>query len=159
MTFLRLDFLNKLGFTLITCYLLQWLVPFEVDRLLELQTNDDYKFWSGLALATLFASQWTLTYARVVLQREGQAFIKVVKAHKIVGSLSPILYYTHSCDPGYGFLFVLTFIFIINHILANINLDGLTLTMYNVWLSIHIFFSFVILILAISHIVIVFQFK
>ena len=159
MIYLRLDFLNKVGITLIICYLLQWLAPFKLERLVELQANDDYKFWSGIALATLFASQWILTYARVVLQREGSPFVKIIKAHKIVGSLSPIFYYAHSCDPGYGFLFALTIIFIINQVITNINLNAMTLVMYNIWLSIHIFFSFVILILAISHIVIVFQFK
>ena len=160
MTYIKRDSIGRLSFILFAFYLAQWISPLKWYELIDLQKNDDdFKFWSGLVLILLFSSQWILTYVRVILQKQGKAFYKTLRIHKLTGAFSPVVYFVHSADPDYGFLLILTTVFLLNQLVASINLDRLTIRQYNVWTALHIFFSSSLMVLAISHIVLIFQYK
>lgn len=159
MTYLKLHKLRIVSLLFFSFYLIQWILPVKISRLIELQENDDFKFWSGLLLITLFSCQWILTYARVVSQKKGEKFLKIIHLHKLTGIISPLIYFIHSANPTYGLLMILTVVFLFNHLIANFNLEKFTVRQFNVWIGIHLFLSVAIMLLAIIHIVIVYQYK
>ena len=159
MIYLKIGRLRFFGYLLLSLYLIQWCIPLKSSYIIDLQASDDYKFWSGLVLFALLLSQWVLTYSRVILQKEGKKYRKIERIHKFTGAISPLFYFIHSANPTYGFLLILTVIFMFNQLIANLSLEKLSVRQVNLWVALHIFLSMSIIVLAIAHVVIVFQYK
>lgn len=82
--------------------------------------------------------------------------------HKWAGALSPIFFYMHSMGMGYGYLALLSYIFLANALLGYINLDVIknnSELLFKGWMILHVAFSLIITILMFFHITMVFYYK
>ena len=82
--------------------------------------------------------------------------------HKWIGAISPIIFYVHSMNFGYGYLLLLTYIFFANALLGYINLDVIKSSseaLFKGWMISHVAFSMIITILMFFHIAMVFYYK
>ncbi|WP_379884336.1 hypothetical protein [Mariniflexile soesokkakense] len=126
-----------------------------------MQQEEIYKRWSGLGLALFIVIQWLLTFSRIINKLKKYSF-KVTNLHKWFGALSPLLFYMHSMSFGYGYLMLLTYIFIINNFIGYFNLDVIKSTnevLFKGWMITHVAFSMVITLLMVFHISMVFYYK
>ena len=148
------------GLLLFGIYILQIIIPWNSEAILELQDNDNYKIWSGILLLLIILSQWAITYARFVHQKSGTELNRLIRIHKMTGAVSPLFYLIHSISPGYGLLLFLTFAFFINHIWSLLpNESSFWIRMFPIWLITHIFLAVLIMILSAYHIYIAFAYK
>jgi len=150
-----------LGLILLLLFFIQFFFKLEWNWLLELQNKQMYKRWSGLGLAIFILFQWILTFTRIIKKLRKYA-LKMNTIHKWIGAISPILFYIHSMNLGYGYLLLLSYIFFINTLLGYINLDVIknnSNILFKGWMICHIAFSIVITIMMLFHISIVFYYK
>lgn len=152
----------NIGLLLFALYILQYLLPVKWNWLLNLQEhNQMYKRWSGLAIFLLIVFQWALTFTRVVKKLRKYS-VKLTSWHKWIGALSPILFYVHVMNFGYGYLALLSYLFFANMLLGIINLDVIKSKknwIFQSWMITHVAFSIVITFIAIFHIGVVFYYK
>lgn len=140
---------------------MQFVLGLTWEWLYNLQQEELYKRWSGLGLALFIVTQWLLTFSRIIKKLKKHSF-KVTNLHKWLGALSPLLFYIHSMSFGYGYLMLLTYIFIINNFIGYFNLDVIKSTnevLFKGWMITHVAFSMVITILMVFHISMVFYYK
>jgi methionine sulfoxide reductase heme-binding subunit len=149
-----------IGLFLFFCYLIQGVFDLRWNYLWQLQLNESFKRWSGAGLFIFIAMQWLLTLFRV---RKWEATaMKAMKVHRWMGAFSPLVFYIHSMEAGFGYLMMLTFTFFANMLLgffhvtvvkvkANWYLQG--------WMIFHVAFSLFVSMLAIYHIWIVFYYQ
>lgn len=150
-----------IGLVLLGLYIIQFVFKLEWHWLLNLQQDEMYKRWSGLALALLITFQWVLTLTRVIKKLKKHA-LKMTAIHKWLGALSPLFFYVHSMNMGYGYLLLLSYLFLSNAFLGYINLDVIKNKsdwIFKSWMIIHVAFSIVITILMFLHIGVVFYYK
>jgi len=152
---------SYIGLLLLFLYFIQYFLKLEWSWLLNLQQDQMFRRWSGLALALFIAFQWVLTFTRVIPKWRKHS-IKMNTIHKWIGALSPIIFYVHGMQLGYGYLLVLTIIFFTNSLLGYINLDLIKSTsnlLFKGWMILHVSFSMIITILMFFHIAMVFYYK
>lgn len=80
---------------------------------------------------------------------------KKVNIHNWVGVVSPLVFFLHSANPGFGLLIVLTVIFFINYSFGLLNLiDSLKqhVRILRIGIAFHILFSVTLLMLTFLHI-------
>lgn len=150
-----------LGLVLLCAFFLQYLLKLEWLWLLELQQNELYKRWSGLALAIFILFQWVLTLTRVVKTLRKHA-MTMQTIHKWLGAISPLLFYIHSMNLGYGYLLLLTYIFFTNTLLGYLNLDVIKNNsdlLFKGWMIVHVALSIVVTIMMVFHVTMVFYYK
>ena len=152
----------NIGLLLFALYIVQYFLPIKWEWLLNLQEHDQmYKRWSGLAVFIVIIFQWILTISRVS-KRLRKYSIKLTAWHKWIGALSPILFYVHVMNFGFGYLALLSYLFFANMLLGVINLDIIKSKknwIFQSWMITHVTFSIVITFLAIFHIGVVFYYK
>lgn len=150
-----------IGLILLIVYLIQYVLKIEWPWLLELQEEQLYKRWSGLVLAIFIVFQWVLTFARVV--KRGRKYnMKMQRFHKWLGAVSPLFFYFHSMALGYGYLLLLSYIFLFNALLGYINLDVIKSKndlIFKGWMMAHVALSIMITIIMVFHIGTVFYYK
>jgi len=152
---------SLLGLLLLLLFFIQFFLKLEWSWLLELQNKQLYKRWSGLGLAIFIIFQWFLTFTRIVPKLRKHV-LKMNTIHKWLGAISPILFYVHSMDLGYGYLLLLSYIFFTNTLLGYINLDVIknnSNLLFKGWMITHVAFSIIITIIMFFHITIVFYYK
>ena len=152
---------SLLGLILLILYFLQYFLKIEWNWLLNLQQGQMFRRWSGLALAILIAFQWVLTFTRVIPKLRKYS-VKMNTIHKWIGAISPIVFYIHSINLGYGYLLLLTYIFFANALMGYINLDVIKSTnetLFKGWMIFHVAFSMIITIVMFFHIAMVFYYK
>jgi sulfoxide reductase heme-binding subunit YedZ len=150
-----------IGLVLLCLYVIQFVFKLEWHWLFDLQQEEMYKRWSGLALALLITFQWILTLTRVVKKLRKYAF-KMTAIHKWLGALSPLFFYVHSMGMGYGYLLLLSYLFLANVLLGCINLDVIKNKsdwVFKSWMIMHVVFSIIITTLMFLHIGVVFYYK
>lgn len=150
-----------LGLLLFTAFFLQFIFSIQWGWLLELQQDQMYRRWSGLALAIIIAFQWLLSVVRTSKKLRKHA-LSMQNIHKWLGAISPLIFYIHSMDMGYGYLLLLSYIFFSNTILGYLNLDVIkndSEALFKGWMISHVALSLIITILMIFHIVMVFYYK
>lgn len=150
-----------LGILLLLLFFLQFFLKLEWNWLVELQQQELYKRWSGLGLALFITFQWILTFTRVTPKLRKHA-LKMLVFHKWIGAISPILFYIHSINLGYGYLLLLSYIFFTNTLLGYLNLDVIknkSLLLFKGWMIFHVAFSIIVTILMFFHIIMVFYYK
>lgn len=150
-----------IGLVLLCLYIIQFVFKLEWHWLLNLQQDEIYKRWSGLALALLITFQWLLTLTGVIKKLRKHA-LKMTASHKWLGALSPLFFYAHSMSMGYGYLLLLSYLFLSNAFLGYINLDVIKNKsdwIFKSWMIVHVACSIVITILMFLHIGFVFYYK
>ncbi len=149
------------GLSLLFLYLLYYFSGFRFDFLVEWQSIQSYKRWSGFALALLFLLQWILTIVRVIKGLKKYS-LKMTALHKWLGAISPILFFFHATYLGYGYQLVLSSLFLINVLLGNINLDFIKSTneyVFRFWMIVHVSISVILTGLMLFHLGVVFYYK
>jgi hypothetical protein len=141
-------------------YLIQLALPWKWEGLYELQLEEGFKRWSGLVLFIYIGMQWFLTTTRITpfIQKYSR---KVLLAHKWMGAVTPLLFYIHSMDMGYGYLFVTSLVFLTNTLIGIVNLEVLKSSykwIFNTWMILHVAFSLIITFGTFVHIFIVFYY-
>ncbi len=82
--------------------------------------------------------------------------------HKWLGAISPLFFYVHSVNLGYGYLLLLSCVFFSNALLGYINLDVIKNNgdaLFKGWMISHVALSLIITILLFFHITMVFYYK
>lgn len=152
----------NVGIVLFMAYLIQYFIPIKWEWLLNLQEHHQmYKRWSGLVVFLLIFFQWFLTIVRIT-KRWAKHSMKVSNVHKWVGALSPIFFYVHVMNFGYGYLAILSYLFFANMLLGIVSLDILKSRknwIFQSWMITHVAFSVVITFIAIFHIGVVFYYE
>lgn len=155
---------NKLliiGVILFLLYILQYTLELRWQWLYNIQIEEGYKRWSGLLLGLFILWQWVLTIVRISKKIRHYSN-KFTKIHKYLGVFSPVLFYFHAMEFGYGYLALLSYIFFVNMILGTINLDIIKSTkdwIFRWWMIAHVAFSVMITFISIFHIGVVFYYK
>ena len=149
------------GTVLFIVYMVQYVLGWQWAWLYELQSDENYKRWSGFALGLFILWQWTLTLVRVSkrMRKHSQKFTAI---HKYVGVISPVLFYFHAMEFGYGYLALLSYIFFINMVLGTINLDVIKSSkdwIFQGWMITHVALSILITFISVFHVGVVFYYK
>ena len=131
------------------------------EYLQNLQEGESYKRWSGLAVFSLIAYQWALTLVRMYSKNPNTAntFYKI---HTWLGAFAPLIFYIHSTEFGYAYMFALSLSFYANYILGMFNLDVIktkSMVFFQGWMIVHVSLSLIITTLSIYHIWIVFYYN
>jgi len=150
-----------IGSILFLVYILQYILNLRWVALYDLQLNENYKRWSGVFVSAFILFQWILTFTRISKRLRKYA-MQFTYIHKWVGILSPIFFYLHAMEFGYGYLALLSYIFFINMILGTINLDIIKSTknwIFQSWMITHVALSLFISFLVLFHIGVVFYYK
>ncbi|MFD2726317.1 hypothetical protein [Hyunsoonleella rubra] len=150
-----------IGLVLLTGFFLQFFLNLEWGWLFEMQRGEMFKRWTGLVLALFITFQWVLTLTRTIKKWRLKAVV-MQNIHKWLGALSPIVFYMHSATMGYGYLLMLSYIFLANTLLGYLNLDVIKSgneTFFKGWMITHVAASMVVTILMIFHITMVFYYK
>ncbi|OEK08190.1 hypothetical protein A8C32_01630 [Flavivirga aquatica] len=149
------------GVVLLSAFFLQFFFKLEWEWLLDLQQQEMYKRWSGLALALFLVFQWLLTATRVIKKLRKYAML-VLNLHKWLGALSPLFFYIHSVSLGYGYLLLLSYVFFSNTLLGYFNLDVIKSNsdlLFKGWMITHVALSVIVTIMMVFHIIMVFYYK
>jgi hypothetical protein len=149
------------GLILLCAFFLQFFLQLEWSWLFKLQQLELYKRWSGLVLALFINFQWLLTLTRTVKKWRKHA-MTMLTIHKWIGAVSPLFFYIHSMGMGYGYLLLLSYIFLANTLLGYFNLDVIknnSDALFKGWMISHVALSMVVTILMVFHITMVFYYK
>nr|WP_299071641.1 hypothetical protein [uncultured Allomuricauda sp.] len=150
---------NILALVLFLLFLVQYAAKLDFDYLMQLQTNPNYRKWSGFSLLIIILSQWILPVSRGIFDLTGNALEKMIAAHNWLGVISPLVFYFHSSRPDYGLLLFLTVVFFTN-ILVGVSLNSVSFNRYlRLGILLHIFLSASITILAVFHVWLVYYYN
>lgn len=150
----RGDFI--LGSVLLLLFLLQDWLHWKMSWLEELQVNETYRIVSGCLLAAYILFQWYLSYLRM-RGRKKPAVIHY-SIHKKVGIWAPLVFYIHSTNFGFAYLFILSTIYFANVAVGLLNADILRIRQrwftYG-WMIVHVSLSVLIVMIMLYHLWIV----
>lgn len=136
-----------IGFILFLSFLIQDGFNLKIPALETLQLQEYYKRWTGYGLLAYFIFQWSYPLARML--KENKYFIGYQKIHKMSGAFAPAVFYIHSTNFGYAFLFVLSVSYLLNFLLPLFNKDNFqslfnNQMVYKTWLGIHVSLSIMV---------------
>ncbi len=152
---------TTIGLLLLSLFLFQYVLNLRWEWLFDLQQQEMFKRWSGFGLGLFILFQWLLTFSRVIKKFKKYSF-KVTNLHKWIGAISPLFFYIHSMELGYGYLTLLAYVFLINTLIGYFNLDVIKSTnetLFKGWMIVHVAFSFIVTILLVFHVAVVFYYK
>lgn len=152
---------TTIGLILLFLFFLQFALDLKWKWLYDLQQEEMFKRWSGFGLGMFILFQWLLTFSRVINKFKKYSF-KVTNLHKWIGAISPLFFYIHSMELGYGYLALLAYVFLINTLIGYFNLDVIKSTnetLFKGWMITHVAFSIIVTILMVFHIAVVFYYK
>lgn len=98
--------ITGVGACLLALYVAQGCIGFDWPALTALQQDDRYKVMSGCVLALY------LLHQSFVARRRIFAPISALFWHKLAGVFAPVLLYVHASRFGYGYLLLLSSVFI-----------------------------------------------
>lgn len=150
-----------IGISLFIAYCMQEILAIRWEYLHALQQEESFKRWSGLVLFVYIGLQWSLTLFRT--KKKWETFSPVVMdIHKWMGAFSPLMFYIHSMETGYAYLFILSITYFINVFLGFVHTDTIKSKAwwyFQAWMIAHVAFSLVISVIALYHIWIVFYYN
>lgn len=158
--FLKNKALATIGILLLSLYLAQLFIE-PWAWLEEKQQDEMFKRWTGLGLFVFILFQWILTLSRLV-KKFDKFSLWLKQFHNQLGAISPLFLYLHSMKLGYGYLMILSSIFLSNMLIGTINLDVIKSSnkwVFNSWMIVHVGFSIGISLLMLYHIGVVFYYK
>jgi hypothetical protein len=100
------------GAALLAAYLIQWAAGLEWTWLAEVQQVRGFKLASGALLGVYVAQQWWLSVGRA--RGWARNAKRSYRLHKLLGALAPAFFYLHAVKPGYGFLLLLSTVYLAN---------------------------------------------
>ncbi|MCY3773184.1 MAG: hypothetical protein OXG98_14360 [Gemmatimonadetes bacterium] len=131
-------------------YLAQDALDLRWKWLAQLQTIDEFKYVTGLCLLSYVGWQWWLFYAR--LKRRNLR--SLLSWHQRTGAAAPLFFYIHSVETGFGYLAVLSWIFLGNLLVGVASPLGIRINnrYYTAsWGTLHVTLAAVTTILALFH--------
>lgn len=150
-----------IGLVLFAGYVLQEVLDLRWMMLQDLQQDQMYRRWSGLGLSLVILFQWLLSIVRVVPRWE-ELSLTFKNIHNWLGAFTPLLFYVHSMQLGYAYLFMLSITFFGNFLLGLFNLDLIKTTsqlVFKGWMILHVGFSFFVTFITIYHVWVVFYYE
>ena len=147
---------------LFALYVAQGLLDIPFPWLDSLQGTSPYRQWSGSAVAVFVSLQLLLPLARI--ERLSRLAKPLLNIHRMVGVLGPIILYFHAADFGYGYLALLSGVYIANGLVGAADkqiFDGRVAQARWVrwWLPLHIILSMGLIGVMLFHIFTVFAFQ
>ncbi|UZO81067.1 hypothetical protein NBT05_00995 [Aquimarina sp. ERC-38] len=149
------------GLSLFILYILQFAFDISWPWLLEMQADQSYKRWSGVVVGIFILFQWLLTLVRVT-KKLRKYNLNFTRWHQWIGAISPVLFYFHALQIGYGYLGLLSYVFFTNMVLGLVNLDVIKSQknwVFQSWMITHVSLSVVVTFLLFFHIGVVFYYK
>jgi hypothetical protein len=140
-----------LGAILWALFLEQLWLHIEWPTLRAWQGRFPYKIATGVALGSFLCFQWLLALCRV------SGFLRAAKAlyawHQAIGALAPVLLFLHSTRLGFGYLVVLSGVYIANGVIGLASPSALpqNKSVLSVWTVTHISLSVLLMALAGYH--------
>ncbi|MEM7483230.1 MAG: hypothetical protein AAF481_18850 [Acidobacteriota bacterium] len=101
-----------LGIFLLSVYLVQAILGWEWSWLAGKQLDESFKRWTGCLLLAYLLHQWWLTVGRAM--GWARAAKKSYRLHKNLGLVAPVFFYFHSMRLGYGYLLLLSSVYLGN---------------------------------------------
>ena len=144
------------GSVLLGAYLLQAALGWEWGWLAELQEVETFKRWSGVGLLAYLLHQWWLSLGRS--RGWARAAKRSYRLHQWLGAASPAIFYLHSMHLGYGFLLLLSTVYLGN---IAIGLSHRVVhrpkrkLLWTPWMVLHVAASLLVTFLALYHVWIV----
>lgn len=144
--------ITVLGGVLLALYLLQAALGLEWTWLAEQQGEETFKRWSGVLLLCYLAQQWWLSVGR--WRGWARQAKKSYRTHQWMGALAPAFLYAHSMRLGYGFLLLLSTVYLGNLV---VGLSHRTVSrpprrrLGTPWMVVHIAASLLVTVLALYH--------
>ncbi len=138
------------GIVLLLAYVIQDAAGLRWEWLAQLQNIDAYKYATGACLLTYVCWQWYVFIAR----QRGMRIHRVVVLHQRSGVFAPVLFYVHSVQTGYGYLAVLSWIFLTNVIVGVASPVGIRIrskTYTASWVVVHVILAVLALVLGLFH--------
>ena len=141
---------TSLSLLLVVAYLVQGLAGLRMPVLDDLQTHDAYRLGSGAVLGLYLASQWLLAVSR---SRKWRSTSRVLKWHKASGALAPLFLYLHSTEFGFGYLGVLSSVYLANVTTAAAGPELLPRrrAVTTIWVALHVGLSVATVMIAAVH--------
>ncbi len=110
-----------LGLFFLLAFAIQAIFDLKWQWLAQQQANDVYAKWSGISLAVYLGAQWILPFLRMIgKQKVAKRFYPL---HKQAGVFAPVVFYIHSMEFGYAYLFVLSVVYFANTLLGLFSVD------------------------------------
>ena len=110
-----------------------------------------YKIATGALLGVFLSFQWLLAICRI--SGRMRAARALYPWHQTVGALAPALLFLHSTRLGFGYLVVLTTVFLANHLVGLVNPSAFprVKSVLSLWTIVHIALSVLLLALTAYH--------
>ncbi len=123
----------------------------EWPPLSALQGQTWYKIASGSVLAGFVCFQWLLALLRV--NRWARAARALYSWHQTAGALSPVLLFLHSTRLGFGYLLVLSSVYVANNVLGLVSPTAFPRLkmLLPFWVIAHIALSVLLTVLVVYH--------
>ena len=150
-----------LGTALFILFLAQDILDIRWTWLYEAQADQMFKRWTGLALSIFILLQWVLTLVKTINNWSTQIPL-FTKIHKWSGAVSPLIYYIHSMEFGYAYLFFLSVSYFLNFGLGLLNTDLIkskSQLYFQGWMIAHVMCSLIISFVMLFHVYVVFYYK
>lgn len=146
------------GLSVLVVFLMQELLQWKIPWLENLQSQENYKIYSGLALVAYVLSQFIMPYNKSCKRPHVSA--KAYCQHKVRGAFAPLIFFMHSTTFGSGYLLLLSGVYFSNLLLGLFNHERIKDTLHRVryfkfWLLMHIVLSVLVVSLIAFHIYIV----
>lgn len=141
---------TALGLVLLACYLAQDILDLKWPWLVEMQTDETFKRWTGFLLTGYILHQWSLSLGRLKGQYSDPRLVR----HMSWGAWAPLVFYLHSHQIGYAYLFLLSTVFLANATMGLLNREvlGIRKKWFLVgWLVVHVTLSVLLVTLASYH--------
>ena len=115
------------------------------------QGRISYKVATGAALAAFISFQWLLAFCRV--SGWGRAAKALYPWHQTVGTLAPLVLFLHSTRVGFGYLVVLSAVYLANNVVGLVNPCAFPRlrAVISTWTITHIALSVLLIALAAYH--------
>jgi methionine sulfoxide reductase heme-binding subunit len=149
-----------LGILLLLAFWVQDAFELRWNWLMEMQNNEPFKQLTGLVLVMYVMHQWYLALLRT--QGQMQAARSQYQRHKQAGVWAALLFYFHSIQFGYAYLFLLSMVYFANVVWGLFNQETVRIRkrwFYNTWIVGHVSLSVLLVILISYHIFITFSYK
>ncbi|MGH8547961.1 MAG: hypothetical protein ACRERU_05075 [Methylococcales bacterium] len=141
---------SALGLALLAAYLAQDILDLKWPWHVAMQTDETYKRLTGFLLAGYILHQWSLSLGRHKGQRSETKLVR----HMARGAWAPLIFYIHSHQIGYAYLFLLSTVYLANVTLGLLNPEvvGIHKRWFLLgWMVVHVGLSVLLLILAGYH--------
>jgi hypothetical protein len=108
---------TALGLMLLVAYLAQDILNLKWPWLVEMQTDETFKRWTGFLLAGYILHQWSFSLGRL----KGQSSPIRLARHTAWGAWAPLVFYIHAHQIGYAYLFLLSTVYLANATIGLLN--------------------------------------